>query len=121
MTLWVDPIQGQYGLEAQKGFMDRDDKAVDYTVDEKLDIEVTEGGLNRAQMSQEQQLRRRTVGGSRNTQSEIRFAPDGSVDVASPRTVCIRETAQKERALWVTLAENLKGYEVLNEKPNRSR
>src|SRR5688572_19269233 len=28
MTLWVDPLEGIYGLEAQKGFLDRDDKAV---------------------------------------------------------------------------------------------
>src|SRR5437868_4904235 len=40
MTIWVDLIQGSYGLEAQKGFLDRDDKAVEYTVDEKLDIEI---------------------------------------------------------------------------------
>src|SRR5258706_12236786 len=36
MTLWIDPLQGAYGLEAQKGFLDRDDRAVEYDVDEKL-------------------------------------------------------------------------------------
>src|SRR2546423_8467910 len=76
MTVWVDPIQGSYGLEAQKGFLDRDDKAVEYTLDEKLDIEITQTGLSRAQMTQEEQLRRRNVSNSRNSNSELRFAPD---------------------------------------------
>ena len=121
MTLWIDPIEGAYGLEAQKGFLDRDEKAVDYVVDEKLDIEVTQSGLSRAQLTQEQQLRRRAVNMSRNAHTEIRFAPDGSVDVMSPRTVTIRETNDKDHTLWVVLAENRNGYEVQNEAPAQTR
>jgi Tfp pilus assembly protein FimT len=121
MTLWIDPIQGSYGLEAQKGFLDRDDKAVQYDVDEKLDIEIAQTGLNRAQMTQEQQLRRRAIGNSRNANSEIRFAPDGSVDVMSPQSVCIREASEKDHALWVALSQNRNGYEVLNDSPPSTR
>ena len=121
MTLWIDPLQGSYGLEAQKGFLDRDDKAVDYFLDEKLDIEVTQSGLNRAQMTQEQQLRRRTVGNARNANSEIRIAPDGSIDVTSPQSICIREGKNKDHALWVVLTDNRNGYEVQNEAPMRRR
>src|SRR5688572_11384857 len=118
MTLWIDPLDGAYGLEAQKGFLDRDDKAVEYAVDEKLDIEVTQAGLNRAQLTQEQQLRRRTINTARNAHSEIRFAPDGSVDVMSAQAVRIGETSEKDRALWVVLAENRNAYEVKNDAPN---
>ena len=122
MTLWIDPIQGSYGLEAQRGFLDRDTKSVSYDVDEKLDIEITEGGMGRAQMTQEQQMRRRTVGNSRNNaNSEIRFAPDGSVDVTSPQTVCIREAQNKDHALWIVLAQNRNAYEEQNESPLRKR
>ena len=117
MTLWVDPIQGTYGLEAQKGFLDRDDKAVQYDVDEKLDIEIAQTGFSRAEMTQEQQLRRRVVGNSRTSNSEIRFAPDGSVDVMSPQSVCIREAQNKDHALWVTLSQNRNGYEVQTSAP----
>src|SRR3954470_1929345 len=53
MTLWIDPIQGSYGLEAQKGFLDRDDKAVQYDVDEKLDMEIARTGFSRAELTQE--------------------------------------------------------------------
>lgn len=123
MTVWIDPIQGSYGLEAQKGFLERDDKAVDYTVDEKLDIEVTQTGLSRAQMTQEEQLRRRNVGNARNanSNSEIRFSPDGSIDVTSPQTVCIREASNKDHALWVVLGENRNGYEVQSNAPDQKR
>jgi len=117
MTLWVDPIQGTYGLEAQKGFLDRDDKAVQYDVDEKLDIEIAQTGFSRAEMTQEQQLRRRVVGNSRTSNAEIRFAPDGSVDVMSPQSVCIREAQNKDHALWVTLSQNRNGYEVQPSAP----
>jgi prepilin-type N-terminal cleavage/methylation domain-containing protein len=119
MTLWIDPLEGTYGLEAQKGFLDRDDKAVEYTVDEKLDIEVTQTGLTRAQLTPEQQTRRRTIDASRNAHSEIRFAPDGSIDVMSAQAVRIGEPGQKERALWVALSENRNGYEVQNYAPDR--
>lgn len=119
MTLWIDPIQGSYGLEAQKGFLDKDDKAVQYDVDEKLDIEITQTGFNRAQLTQEQQTRRRTIANARNSSSEIRFAPDGSVDVMSPQSICIREAKEKEHALWVTLSDNRNAYEVRNDAPDR--
>jgi prepilin-type N-terminal cleavage/methylation domain-containing protein len=119
MTLWIDPIEGSYGLEAQKGFLEKDDKAVQYDVDDKLDIEIARNGWSRAELTQEQQARRRTIGNARNSNSEIRFAPDGSVDVMSPQSVCIRQTKEKEHALWVTLAENRNGYEVQNNAPER--
>src|SRR3954468_25050447 len=86
MTLWIDPIQGSYGLEAQKGFLDKDDRAVQYDVDEKVDIEIAQTGFSRAEMTQEHQTRRRTLGNARNSNSEIRFAPDGSVDVMSAQS-----------------------------------
>ena len=121
MTLWIDPLEGTYGLEAQKGFLDRDDKSVEYVVDEKLDIEVTQAGLSGAQMTREQQLRRRTINTALNAHSEIRFAPDGSVDVMSAQAVRIGETSDEDRALWVVLAENRNGYEVQNEAPNQTR
>ncbi|HEY6228422.1 MAG TPA: prepilin-type N-terminal cleavage/methylation domain-containing protein [Verrucomicrobiae bacterium] len=119
MTLWIDPIQGSYGLEAQKGFLDKDDRAVEYNVDEKLDIEIAQTGWSRAELTMEQQTRRRTVGNTRNSNAEIRFAPDGSVDVMSPQSVCIREASDKQHALWVTLAENRNAYEVENNAPQR--
>jgi hypothetical protein len=119
MTLWIDPIKGAYGLEAQKGFLDKDDKAVEYTVDDKLDIEIAQTGWSRAELTMEQQTRRRMTANARNSNAEIRFAPDGSIDVTSPQSVCIQEASDKQNALWVTLAENRNAYEVENNAPQR--
>lgn len=121
MTLWIDPLEGTYGLEAQTGFLERDEKAVEYTVDEKLDIEVAQSGFTHAQLTPEQQLRRRTIDASRNAHSEIRFAPDGSIDVLSARAVRIGQTGDKDRALWVVLTENRNGYQVQNDEPEQGR
>lgn len=119
MTLWIDPVKGAYGLEAQKGFLDKDDKAVEYTVDDKLDIEIAQTGWSRAEMTMEQQMRRRMTANAGNSNAEIRFAPDGSIDVTSPQSVCIQEASDKQNALWVTLAENRNAYEVENNAPQR--
>jgi type II secretion system protein H len=119
MTLWIDPIEGAYGLEAQKGFLDRDDKAVQYDMDQKLEFVVGQAAFSRAQLTQEQQLRRQRISASRNTTPEIRFAADGSIDVMSPRSVCIRE--DQDHAMWIVLSENRSGYEEQNEDPDRRR
>jgi hypothetical protein len=97
--------------------LDRDDKAVDYDVDEKLEIEVTQTGSTRAQMTQEQQTRRRNMSTQRNALPEIRFNPDGTMDITSPQTICIRE--DKEHALWITQRQDRLGYEVQSDEPNR--
>lgn len=111
MTLWIDPQEGSYGLEARTGYLERDDKAVDYELDKDLDVEVPQTTMNRALLTPEQQYRRRkTV--SRNALPEILFAPDGSIDVMSPDTVIIREASGNKSALWITQTPNRLGYEV---------
>jgi len=119
MTLWIDAHEGAYGLEAQNGYLDRDDKAVDYDLDERLEIEVTQSSINRAQMTQEQQMRRRNQATRRNALPEILFTPDGAIDLTSPQTICIRE--DKENALWITQTPDRLGYEVQNNEPDRRR
>jgi prepilin-type N-terminal cleavage/methylation domain-containing protein len=115
MTLWVDAAKGTYGLEAQTGYMDRDDRAVEYNVDEKLKIEVDQNATAnpRFTMTREQQERRRNS--VRSSGVEIRFAPDGSVDTSSPQTVAIRRG--EEDALWVTQSEDRLKYEVRTQEP----
>lgn len=117
MVLWINPKKGMYGLEAQEGFLDRDTKSVECTVDDKLDIEVTQTAQNRFALTQEQQLRRKNV--MKNTQPEIRFAPDGSVDVMSPESVVIRK--DRDHALWVNQTVDRLKYEVNSEPPQRRR
>jgi Tfp pilus assembly protein FimT len=117
MVLWINSKKGTYGLEAQEGYLDKDSKTVEYELDEKLGIEVTPSSVNKAALSQEQQLRRKNL--LKNSQPEIRFAPDGSVDVMSPESVTIRK--DREHALWINQTEDRLKYEVDSEPLQQRR
>lgn len=108
MVLWINPKAGTYGLEAEAGFLDRDDRAVDYKLGEKLEFEVTGNTVSRFALTQEQQNRRRTP--ARNANPEIKFMPDGSVDVMSPESVAIWQG--RDHALYINQTENRLNYEV---------
>jgi Tfp pilus assembly protein FimT len=95
MTLWIDVKKGAYGLEAQTGYLDRDDRAKEYELDEKLDFEVTQASQGVMTMEQ-QQRRRNALRTARNSNVEIRFLPDGTVDVSSPATVAIKRGKEDE-------------------------
>ena len=109
MTLWIDVKGGAYGLEAQTGYLDRDDRAKEYELDEKLDFEVTQANRN-AMTLEQQQRRRNALRASRNSNVEIRFLPDGSVDVSSPATVAIKRG--KDDGLRISQTESGLFYEV---------
>jgi hypothetical protein len=109
MTLWIDVQKGAYGLEAQAGYLDRDDRAKEFELDEKLDFEVTQANRNTMTLEQ-QQRRRNALRASRNSNVEIRFLPDGSVDVSSPATVAIKRGKNDE--LRISQVESGLFYEV---------
>jgi type II secretion system protein H len=117
MIVWVDAQKSRYGVEAEKGFLDQDDKAVEYEADEKLTLEVAASSQNRNALTQEQQLRRRTS--LRNTRPEIKFLPDGSVDLLSLESVAIRRG--KDFTLWVNQSDNHLNYEVDDQPLQRRR
>jgi len=118
MTLWIDSRAQSYGLEAQTGYVESDARKVEYELDENLEFgDVEQPELNRAQMTQEQQLRRSMMT-QRNSDPEIRFLPDGSIDLNSPASVCIRQSGSKTDALWIAQSENRLMYEVLSEQPD---
>jgi hypothetical protein len=116
MALWINPKKHSYGLEAQTGFLDRDDKAVEYDLDDKLDIEVIQPPANAVRMTDSAQ-RRNTMKNRNANIPEIRFSPDGSVDLMSPDGVCLKETKEPQHALWVNQTLNRRGYEVDKEPP----
>lgn len=106
--LWINAKAGTYGLEAEAGFLDRDDRAVEYKLDDKLEFEVTSATVNRFALTQEQQQRRKAP--ARNANPEIKFMPDGSMDVMSPESVTIWQG--RDHALYINQTENRLNYEV---------
>jgi type II secretion system protein H len=116
MVLWVDANDGSYGLEAQSGFLEKDDKAVSYDVNERIHMELELSRTNRAALRPEQQLRRSVRAAAL---PEIIFAPDGSIDAMSVAAVRFVDTDNNE--LWVSQTQTHLAYEVTNEGPNARR
>lgn len=104
MLLWIDEKQGAYGLQAQAGFMDEDDKAVEYDLKEELQIEVS---LPPAGTASSQKALTAALGANLPS---IRFTPDGFINDASPERVVIRQG--KEDEIWITQNANRLKYEI---------
>ena len=107
MVLWIDATERSYGLQAQAGFLEKDEKAVSYELDERVEMEIDARGANRATLRLEQQRRRPIRIGAT---SEITFLPDGSIDVMSVGAVRFVDSDDGE--LWVRRAKNGLEFEV---------
>src|SRR4051794_30179079 len=95
MTLWIDAKNRAYGLQQETGYTDGDRKAVDFTLDKALQIDVASG-----------------VKPARNARNlpAIRFLPDGTVGNTSVTGVSIREG--DTQPIWIVQAANGLSYEI---------
>ena len=99
MTLWIDAKNGTYGLQQETGYTDGDRKAVDFTLDKALKIEVAGSG--------------KSVGTARNLPA-IRFMPDGTLGNTSVTGVSIKEG--ETQPIWIVQAANGLSYEIQDQK-----
>jgi Tfp pilus assembly protein FimT len=113
MTLWVDAKERTYGLQAQAGYLEDDQKAIEYDLDDGLDVEVS-APLATANLT----AQKRTALLAGNLPA-IRFSPDGFIDVTSPETVQFREGAQN--SVWITQSPNRVNYEITSNPPDTLR
>ena len=102
MLLWVDWKQKSYGLRAAAGFVEPDDKAVEFTLDKDLKIETENRVLQPGTVSQNDRI----IGNL----PTIRFLPDGSISETSPYTIKLSQ-GQKD-ALWIGQSTNRLRYEI---------
>lgn len=117
MLLWVDLNQRTYGLEADLSFVDEDPKAVEYTLDGNVTMEIgatdDTGGAITAN----------TLFGSGLSSSQhaslpsIRFEPDGSISGSSPESFQLLD--RDGGSLWVGRTANQLSYEVRNQATQR--
>lgn len=105
MVLWVDAKQRTYGMQAQTGYLDEDDKSVEYKIDETLELEVTRSTLVRTTATQ----RNETASVAGNLPA-IRFMPDGFYSDSSPERIAIRQDDKDE--VWIAKSENRLTYEI---------
>ena len=114
MVLWIDAKEGTYGMQAQTGYLDEDDKSVEYEIDETLELEVTRPMLVRATSAQ----RNEAVSVVGNLPA-IRFTPDGFYADSSPERIVIRQDDKDEVA--IAKSENRLGYEIQTSNQQTAR
>jgi type II secretion system protein H len=115
MDLWVDAAQGAFGLEAEPSFDTSDPKAMEFTLDSGLKIEV----VNRTVVAPADTLNRtRRVSTAstprvvlaRSSLPTIRFLPDGSIGENSPQMLCL--TSTDGGSLWLAQSRDGLTYEI---------
>src|SRR5262249_55830850 len=112
MVLWIDARQRTYGLQAQSGYLPKDTKAIEYDLDEDLQIEASTPPASALLL-----LHSGSVQVAGNLPA-IRFTPDGFIGETSPESVQIREAADRQSAaIWVTQNGNRLNYEIQSTQP----
>ena len=115
MDLWVDAEQGTFGLEAEPSYETSDPKAVEFTLDSGLQIEVVNrtvaapaNTLNRAREASRASAPRVVL--TRANLPTIRFLPDGAIGETSPQKLQL--TSNDGGSLWLIQARDGVSYEI---------
>lgn len=119
MDLWVDPDQGKIGLEAEPSYEPSDSKAVEFTIDSGLHIEVakqpeqtagttTSMTLNRLQAPSVASVPRINL--THPGLPTIRFLPDGTMSETSPQS--LRLSGRDGSSLWLAQSRDKLTYEI---------
>lgn len=109
MVLWVDVKEGTYGMQAQTGYLDEDDKSVEYEIHETLKMEVSRSMS--ARNSNTQRAERNSVVGNLPA---IKFNPDGFYADTSPEEILLIQEGVSGSKDEVVIAKSLNrlGYEI---------
>ncbi len=115
MELWINSDRGSFGLEAEPGYDAVDPKAVDFTIDGDIQIQV----VNSAAAATSGVFGPSTVNATASEKPvksnhpqlpRARFLPDGSLDESSPMT--LRLTGRDGSSIWVAQTRSRNGYEI---------
>ena len=107
MVVWFDTKQRTYGLNADKSYVEDDPKAAQFTVGDKLELDLrySPDAVAVSRTSTFQNEKQATSG-----LYMLHFNPDGFVSLSSPETVIFRQG--KDDELWVTQSRNCLNYEI---------
>jgi type II secretion system protein H len=106
VLVWMDEENRRYGLQVQAGFLEKDDKAVEYTLADDIELEVGQP-LTTAQTLAEQRL----TGTLPTHWRAIRFSPDGFLGDQSPEAIRLRRNADIVVAMGPT--RTWQSYEIV--------
>ena len=114
MVLWIDAQQGTYGLQAQTGYVEQDDQALQYTVDPDVQIELPPSAL----MIQTNFWT--PAAPLRSGQRVICFLPDGYLSETSLDRVLLRHTKENE-TICIGASANRTRYEIQTNQLQQAR
>jgi Tfp pilus assembly protein FimT len=104
VVLWIDSKQRTYGLEAAAGYLDEDQNAVEFELDENLRLEAIVPVLT-------------TTSGQWNEPAPtagslpmIRFQPDGFISLSSPEQIVLTE--RDNHSIGIVQSSNRLTYEI---------
>jgi type II secretion system protein H len=105
VELWINPLQGSYGLQALSGYTETQTNAVHYNVDEtvKISFSAPSSVLIRSNYWTQAQAQFGAV-------TKIRFQPDGFISDSSPQNVFFRQGDGSE--IWIGEAPTHLQYEI---------
>ena len=116
MVLWIDERERTYGLQAQSGYVATDTKAIEYELDDGLQMEVSAPLASAAALLNTRSVTTQTPGNLPG----IRFNPDGFIAETSPESVQIRDGVDRQSAaIWIAQNGNGLNYEILSSQPAR--
>jgi len=116
IDLWIDSDNRTVGLEAEPSYEKTDAKAVEFSIDSGLQIEVIRSAaitpspmtfISRQAVSTASVPR---VNLTHPALPTIRFLPDGTVSDSSPQK--LRLSARDDRSLWLVLSQDKISYEI---------
>jgi type II secretion system protein H len=125
MVVWVDPEQRLYGLEAEFTYTEYDDRAIEFAVDDELEMEVgqlltaaalAEGLPN---LPAQPALLNSQRSGSVKDLILLRFSPDGGLGTTNPEWVSFRRVHEgdEDTTLWVAQSRTRLSYEIRTNQP----
>lgn len=122
MLLWIDEQSREYGLEAQPGYLEKDDKAVEYQLADDLQIEVGDPISPYGTTSQYDTtttMQQPVMANLPTNRRYIRFSPDGFINLQSPEMILIRR--DQNDVVAIGPSRNWQSYEIFTNNIYASR
>lgn len=122
MLLWIDEQNREYGLEAQPGYLDKDDKAVEYQLADDLQIEVGNPVSPYGTTSQYDTTvttQQPVMASLPTNRRYILFSPDGFINLQSPDMILIRR--DQNDVVAIGPSRNWQSYEIFTNNIYASR
>src|SRR5215813_11886971 len=110
--LQFDILNHHYQLRQDPGWSERDPKALEFSFDQDLEIEVVHANDLRKHSSFSRLSGTLQSKANPRDLPEIRFLPDGSIDETSPEALHLQ--GKNGASLWLAQATNHLSYEIRN-------